>query len=235
MPSMRAITSLAARCRRSTASDRTICRSTRWSSGRASPQVKEVVIALSATVDGQSTAHYITDLLARGEREGDAARPRRAGRRRARLSRRRHARRRHAQPDAVLIARSRCLQNSQEAACNPIKNAGPPGHVAKGRRNPRGIAACSAAGPVRPDLARHVHNRWCGLGPTYRGELRLLEPRHSRHRGSIFLSSPPCAVRGGGASSYRRTFSAHNHITAHWLVRLRGLSCARLRVGAPDR
>jgi recombination protein RecR len=27
------------------------------------PQVKEVVIALSATVDGQSTAHYITDLL----------------------------------------------------------------------------------------------------------------------------------------------------------------------------
>jgi recombination protein RecR len=27
------------------------------------PQVKEVVLALSATVDGQSTAHYITDLL----------------------------------------------------------------------------------------------------------------------------------------------------------------------------
>ncbi len=27
------------------------------------PQVKEVVIALSATVDGQSTAHYLTDLL----------------------------------------------------------------------------------------------------------------------------------------------------------------------------
>ena len=27
------------------------------------PEVKEVVIALSATVDGQSTAHYITDLL----------------------------------------------------------------------------------------------------------------------------------------------------------------------------
>jgi recombination protein RecR len=27
------------------------------------PQVKEVVLALNATVDGQTTAHYITDLL----------------------------------------------------------------------------------------------------------------------------------------------------------------------------
>jgi len=32
--------------------------------GRAQePEVKEVVLALSATVDGQTTAHYITDLL----------------------------------------------------------------------------------------------------------------------------------------------------------------------------
>ena len=32
--------------------------------GRAhEPEVKEVVLALSATVDGQTTAHYITDLL----------------------------------------------------------------------------------------------------------------------------------------------------------------------------
>ena len=32
--------------------------------GRAhEPEVKEVVVALSATVDGQTTAHYITDLL----------------------------------------------------------------------------------------------------------------------------------------------------------------------------
>ena len=29
----------------------------------ADPAVKEVILALSATVDGQSTAHYITDLL----------------------------------------------------------------------------------------------------------------------------------------------------------------------------
>jgi recombination protein RecR len=32
--------------------------------GRAhAPEVKEVVLALNATVDGQTTAHYITDLL----------------------------------------------------------------------------------------------------------------------------------------------------------------------------
>ena len=54
--------------------------------------VKEVILALNATVDGQTTAHYITDLL-HGERQGDAACSRRAGRRRARLSRRGHARR----------------------------------------------------------------------------------------------------------------------------------------------
>ena len=28
------------------------------------PEVKEVILALNATVDGQTTAHYITDLLA---------------------------------------------------------------------------------------------------------------------------------------------------------------------------
>jgi recombination protein RecR len=31
------------------------------------PEVKEVVLALSATVDGQTTAHYITDLLREAE------------------------------------------------------------------------------------------------------------------------------------------------------------------------
>jgi recombination protein RecR len=30
----------------------------------ASPEVKEVILALNATVDGQTTAHYITDRLA---------------------------------------------------------------------------------------------------------------------------------------------------------------------------
>jgi recombination protein RecR len=30
----------------------------------ADPEVKEVILAVNATVDGQTTAHYITDLLA---------------------------------------------------------------------------------------------------------------------------------------------------------------------------
>jgi DNA replication and repair protein RecR len=50
------------------------------------PQVKEVVLALNATVDGQTTAHYITDLL-QDACEGDADGARRSGRRRTRLSR----------------------------------------------------------------------------------------------------------------------------------------------------
>ena len=59
---------------------------------------------VNATVDGQTTAHYITDLLecgggAAGGR-GDAPRAWRAGRRRTRLSRRGHARRRDPQPHA---------------------------------------------------------------------------------------------------------------------------------------
>ena len=54
------------------------------------PEVKELILALNATVDGQTTAHYITELLA-GANVSHAAGARRAGRRRARLSRRRHA------------------------------------------------------------------------------------------------------------------------------------------------
>ena len=34
------------------------------------PAVKEIVLALSATVDGQSTAHYITDLLHEAQEKG---------------------------------------------------------------------------------------------------------------------------------------------------------------------
>jgi recombination protein RecR len=34
------------------------------------PAVKEVIVALSATVDGQSTAHYITDLLHEAQDQG---------------------------------------------------------------------------------------------------------------------------------------------------------------------
>jgi recombination protein RecR len=40
------------------------------------PEVKEIILALNATVDGQTTAHYITDLLggAHGSAEADAHR-----------------------------------------------------------------------------------------------------------------------------------------------------------------
>mgnify|MGYP003694578475 CR=1 FL=1 len=36
-------------------------------------RVSEIILALNATVDGQTTAHYITDLLAGGQCQGDAA------------------------------------------------------------------------------------------------------------------------------------------------------------------
>ncbi len=55
------------------------------------PAVTEVILALNATVDGQTTAHYITDLLHSAGVCGDAAGAWRAGRRRTRLSRRGHA------------------------------------------------------------------------------------------------------------------------------------------------
>ena len=55
------------------------------------PAVQEIILALNATVDGQSTAHYITDLLARRQCQSDTAGARRPGRGRARLSRRRDA------------------------------------------------------------------------------------------------------------------------------------------------
>ena len=61
--STRAIMCSAARCRRSTASARATSPSMRWSSRAHDPAVKEVILALNATVDGQTTAHYITDLL----------------------------------------------------------------------------------------------------------------------------------------------------------------------------
>ena len=53
--------------------------------------VKEVIIAVNATVEGQTTAHYLTDQIS-DFGVGDAPRAWRAGRRRARLSRRGHAR-----------------------------------------------------------------------------------------------------------------------------------------------
>ncbi len=55
-----------------------------------SPEIKEILLALNATVEGQSTAHYISDQLSHRVLR-IAAGPRRADRRGIRLSRRRHA------------------------------------------------------------------------------------------------------------------------------------------------
>ena len=63
MPSMRATTCSAARCRRSTASVQTILTIDALVKRASDPAVNEIILALSATVDGQSTAHYVTDLL----------------------------------------------------------------------------------------------------------------------------------------------------------------------------
>ena len=62
--------------------------------GRArarAPEIGEVILATNATVDGQTTAHYISDALAACDVARLAPRARRAAGRRARLSRRRHA------------------------------------------------------------------------------------------------------------------------------------------------
>ena len=54
--------------------------------------IDEVVLAMNATLEGQTTAHYLAERLEKFPDPPDPARPRPAGRRRARLSRRRHAR-----------------------------------------------------------------------------------------------------------------------------------------------
>ena len=58
-----ATTCWAARCRRSTASGRKILSIDALVTRAHAPEVKELILALNATVDGQTTAHYITDLL----------------------------------------------------------------------------------------------------------------------------------------------------------------------------
>ena len=53
--------------------------------------IDEVVLAMNATLEGQTTAHYLAERLETLPGPAHAARPRPAGRRRARLSRRRDA------------------------------------------------------------------------------------------------------------------------------------------------
>ena len=53
--------------------------------------IDEVVLAMNATLEGQTTAHYLAERLEKFPDPSHPAGPRPAGRRRARLSRRRHA------------------------------------------------------------------------------------------------------------------------------------------------
>ena len=78
-------------------------------SGAGEEGVEEVILAMNATVEGQTTAHYLMDML--GRSESHAPGPWRAGRRRTRLSRRRHALRCLQGPPRAL-ARSFCALGS---------------------------------------------------------------------------------------------------------------------------
>ena len=53
----------AARCRRSTASAPSSSTSGGWSTGSPAARSSEVILAVNATVEGQTTAHYLTDQL----------------------------------------------------------------------------------------------------------------------------------------------------------------------------
>ena len=53
--------------------------------------ITEVVLAMNATLEGQTTMHYVAERLAGSGAQGHATRAGPAGRRRARLPRRRHA------------------------------------------------------------------------------------------------------------------------------------------------
>ncbi len=94
------------------------------------PGVKEIILAAQrhrGRPDHRALHHRPAR---RRRRRGDAARPRRAGRRRARLSRRGHARGRHAQPHAVLNA---VMPVTRSRTRSPIPSAdGCPGFVAHG-------------------------------------------------------------------------------------------------------
>ena len=64
--------------------------------------VTEVILALNATVDGQTTAHYIAEVAGPDRRRRHLAGAGRADRRRTRLPGRRHHRRRAEGAQAVL-------------------------------------------------------------------------------------------------------------------------------------
>ena len=96
-------------CRRSTASDRSSSGVRELEAILAEGGVRELILATNSTVEGEATAHFLSELATRARHARQPHRPWRAGRRRARVRRRRHARARARRPP-VAVARRRARQ-----------------------------------------------------------------------------------------------------------------------------
>ena len=156
---------------------------------RARAGSSEVILAVNATVDGQTTAHYLIDLPRRLSGQGHAARPWRAGRRRTRLSRRRHDRRGHAPADSVL-GQDDFWTNRRRPTVRPLTRAAPGSSptqftqvdlVARrpsprsGEGGPEGRMGCGKQGIGRLNSGR----RWCN--PTQSAAADHTPSGASRH------------------------------------------------------
>ncbi len=108
--------------------------------------VVEVVLAVNATVDGQTTAHYITDLLAPYSSEDNPARAWRARRRRVGLSRRRHLDGGDAAANGVLRPTEASPMN---VAVAPLSSAPPPRGATRSRSARLAFSRRSPATPSK--------------------------------------------------------------------------------------
>ena len=89
----------------------------------ARPSSCEIVLAVNATVEGQTTAHYITDRLRGQRRQDHPPGPWRAGGRRTRLSRRGHAEPGAQGPHELLgtpVSRSHSSLTSTSSSSSPV-------------------------------------------------------------------------------------------------------------------
>jgi len=136
-------------------------------------------LALNATVDGQTTAPYITDLIGHANVEGDAARSRvPVGSVRARLSRRGHARGSDPQQDGRvggLVARMEppgycCLRRLRRKRRKIARGLLQPGEqtLIPGWRRLRRRAKNTA----QPVVAAMKAGRGRQIGPSNRSECR---------------------------------------------------------------
>ena len=94
----------------------------------AEEAAREVILALNATIDGQTTAHYIAERAGAARGGGDLAGQGGADRRRARLSRRRHDRRgADGAPGALSGFRSAARWRRRRPVAGSGSRARPPG------------------------------------------------------------------------------------------------------------